>query len=236
MEATSSTEGAPREGVACGEARNGGEAPTDYQDASGDTSNAEGGMVTTNRDRELLRAEVVEVLGVMLPPGAGFPDNVPTVTASSTDAPNPTGTGFQRIQRREDLDVSTHAPEDPPHDPTLGAEGRVERVQGPDLVQRLQKVAIARLCQERDQLHRQLAEARVALPAAVAAERDRLAELEARAAQLGRECERLRRESEGLRRRRERWKVAVVAQATLIALMQTLEPDPRDQQGPESQQ
>ncbi len=100
----------------------------------------------------------------------------------------------------EDLDVSTRAPGDPLHDPTLGVEGRVSRVQCPDLVQRLQQVAIARLCQERDQLRRQLAEVRAAVPVAVAAERDRLEGLEVRAAQLGRECERLRREGEGLRR------------------------------------
>ena len=193
-------------------------------------------MVATNGDRELPRAEVVEVLGVMLPPGAGLPDDVHAVPTSSTDAPDPTGMGFQRIQRREDLDSSTHAPGDPPHDPTLGAEGRVSRGQGPDLVQRLQKVAIARLCQERDQLRRQLAEAGAALPAAVAAKRDRLEGLEAHAAQLGRECERLCQEGEGLRRRRERWEAAVVAQATFIALMQTMEPDPRDEPGPESQQ
>ncbi len=103
------------------------------------------------------------MLGVMLPPGAGLPDGFAAVFTSSTDASDPTGTRRQGIQRREDLDASTRAPGDPPHDPTLGAEGRVSRVQGPDLVQRLQKVAIARLCQERDQLRRQLAEARAAL-------------------------------------------------------------------------
>ncbi len=152
MEATSSTEGAPREDLAYVEALNDGRVPTDYRDTSDDTSDVEGGMVTTNGDRELLRAEMVEVLGVMLPPGVGLPDDVAAVPASSTDAPDPTGTGFQRIQRREDLDASTCATGDPPHDPTLGAEGRGSRVQGPDLVQRLQKVAIARLCQERHQL------------------------------------------------------------------------------------
>ena len=89
------------------EALNDGRVPTDYRDTSDDTSDVEGGMVTTNGDRELLRAEVVEVLGVMLPPGAGLPDNVPAVPASSTDVPDPTGTGFQRIQRREDLDASS---------------------------------------------------------------------------------------------------------------------------------
>ncbi len=122
------------------------------------------------------------------PPGAGLPDGFPT------------GTRRQGIQRRENLDVSTRSPGDPPHDLTLGAEGRVLRVQGPDLIQRLQQVAIVRRCQERDQLRRQLAEARAALPAAVAAERDRLEGLEVRAAQLGCECERLRRDGEGLRR------------------------------------
>ena len=159
MEATSLTEGAPREDLAQVEALDDGRVPMGYRNTSNDTSDVEGGMVATNRDRELLRAEVVEVLGVMLPPGVGFPDGVPAVPASSTDAPNPTRTGFQRVQRREDLDASTRAPGDPPHDPTLGAEGRVARVQGTDLVQRLQKVAIARLCQERDQLRRQLAKA-----------------------------------------------------------------------------
>ncbi len=58
MEATSSTEGAPREGAARVETPNGGEVPTDSQDASGDTSNAEGGMVTTNGNREQMQEEV----------------------------------------------------------------------------------------------------------------------------------------------------------------------------------
>ncbi len=120
---------------------------------------------------------------------------------------------------------------------TIWAEGRVSRVQDPDLVQWLQQVAIERLCQERDQLRRQLAEARAALLVAVAAERDRFEGLEVRAAQLSRECERLTREGERLWRRRERWEAAMVAQATLIALIQTLEPDPRDDpEDPESQQ
>ncbi len=52
MEATSSTEGAPREDLACVEALNDGEVPMDTQDAAGDTSNAEGGMVATNENRE----------------------------------------------------------------------------------------------------------------------------------------------------------------------------------------
>ncbi len=97
-------------------------------------------------------------------------------------------------------------------------------------------MTIARLCQERDQLRRQLAEARAALPATVAADRDRLERLEARAAQLDHECERLCREGEELRKRGERWEAAMVAQATLIALMQTMGPDPQDDLGPESQQ
>ena len=150
MEAMSSTEGAPREDLAHVAALDDGRVPTDYRDTSDDTSDVEGGMVVTNGDRELLRAEVMEVLGVMLPPGVGLPDDIPAVPASSTDAPDPTRTGFQRIQRREDLDASTRTPGDPPHDPTLRAEGRVSRVQGPDLVQRLQKVA--ELKQERDRL------------------------------------------------------------------------------------
>ncbi len=155
MEATSSTEGTPREDLARVVALNGGRVPTDYQDASGDTSDAEGGMVATNRNRERMQEEVEEVLGIMLPLGAGLPDGFPAVFTSSTDASDPTGTRHQGIQRVEDLDVSTRAPGDPLCDPTLGVEGRVSRVQGPDLVQRLQQVAIARLCQERDQLHRQ---------------------------------------------------------------------------------
>ncbi len=162
MEATSSTEGASREGVAREEAPNGGEAPTDYQDASGDTSNAEGGTVATNGNRERTQGEVEEVLGIVLPLGAGLPDGFPAVFTSSTDASDPIGTRHPGIQRVEDLDVSTRAPGDPLHDLTLGVEGRVSQVQGPDLVQRLQQVAIERLCQERDQLRRQLAEAQAA--------------------------------------------------------------------------
>ncbi len=72
---------------------------------------------------------------------------------------------------------------------------------------------------------------------AVAAERARFEGLEVRAVQLSRECERLSREGERLQRRRERWEAAMVAQATLIALIRTLEPDPRDDpEDPESQQ
>ncbi len=70
----------------------------------------------------------------------------------------------------------------------------------------------------------------------MAADRNRLEGLEVCAAQLSRECERLRREGKGMRKRRERWEAAMVAQATLIALMKTMEPDPRDGPGPESQQ
>ena len=81
-----------------------------------------------------------------------------------------------------------------------------------------------------------MAEARAALPATVATDRDRFERLEARAAQLGRECEPLRLEGEELRKQRERWEAAMVAQATLIALMQTMEPDPQDNWGSESQQ
>ena len=237
MEATSSTEGMLREGETHVETPNGGEVPTDSQDASGDTSNAEGGMVATNGNRERMQEEVEEVLGIVLPLRAGLPDGFPAVFTSSADASDPSGTRYPGIQRVEDLDVSTRAPGDPLHDMTPGAEGRVSRVQDPDLVQRLQQVAIERLCQERDQLRRQLAEARAALPVAVAAERDRFEGLEVRAAQLSRECERLTREGERLRRRRERWEAAMVAQATLIALIQTLDPDPRDDpEDPESQQ
>ncbi len=181
MEAMSSTEGAPREDLARVEALNGDRVPTDYQDASGDTSDAEGRMVVTNRNRERMQEEVEEVLGIILPPGAGLPDGFPAVFTSSTDASDPTGTRHQGMQRVEDPDVSTRTPGDPLHDLTLGVEGRVSRVQGPDLVQRLQQVAIAKLCQERDQLRRQLSEARAALPVAVAAERDRLEGLEVRA-------------------------------------------------------
>ncbi len=80
-------------------------------------------------------------------------------------------------------------------------------------------------------------EARAALPIAVAAERGWFEELEVRAVQLSRECERLTRDGKRLRRRRERWEAAMVAQATLIALIQTLEPDPRDDsEDPEPQQ
>ena len=219
------------------EAPNGGEAPTDYQDASGDTSNAEGGTVATNGDRERVQGEVEEVLGSVLPLGAGLPDGFPAIFTSSTDASDPAGTRHPGIHRAEDLDVSTRAPGDPLHDLTLGVEGRVSRVQGPDLIRRLQQVAIERLRQERDQLRRQLDEARAALPIAVAAERGRFEELEVRAVQLSRECERLTQDSERLRRRRERWEAAMVAQATLIALIRTLEPDPRDDsEDPESQQ
>ena len=160
MEATSSTEGAPREGAERVEIPNGGEAPTDYQDASGDTSNAEGGTVATNENRERVQGEVEEVIGIVLPLGAGLPDGIPAVFTSSMDASDPTETRRPGIQRAEDLDVSTRAPGDPLHDLTLGVEGRVSRVQGPDLIQRLQQVAIERLCQERDQLRRQLTEAR----------------------------------------------------------------------------
>ncbi len=162
MEAISSTEGAPREDLAYVEAPNDERVPTSYRDASVDTSDIEGGMVATNGDRERMQVEVVEVLGVMLPSGAGLPDDVPAVPTSSTDAPNPTGTGFQRIQRREGPDSSTRAPGDPPHDPVPGTGGGIPRVQVPGLVQRLQLVTIARLRQERDQLRRQLAEARAA--------------------------------------------------------------------------
>ncbi len=186
----------------------------------------EGGMVATNGNRERIQAEVVEVLGIMLPPGAGLSDDVPAVPTSSTDTPDPTGMGFQRIQRREDSDAPTHAPGDPPHDPVLGTGGGIPRDQGPGLVQRLQLVTIARLCQERDQLRRQLAEAQAALPATVTADRDCFERLEAHAAQLGRECEWLRLEGKELWKRRERWEAAMVAQATLVAFMQTMEPDP----------
>ncbi len=235
MEATSSTEGALREGEACVEAANGGEVPTDYQDASSDTSNAEGGTVATNGNRERVQGEVEEVLGIVLPLEAGLPDGFPAILTSSMDASDPTGMRRLEIQRAEDLDVSTRAPGDPLHDLTLGEEGRVSRVQGPDLIQRVQQVAIERLRQERDLLRRQLDEAQAALPIAVAAERGRFEELEVRAVQLSRECERLTRD--GLHRRRERWEAAMVAQATLIALIWTLEPDPRDDlEGSESQQ
>ncbi len=200
MEATSSTEGALREGVVRVGAPNGGEVTTDPQDASGDTSDAEGGMVATNRNRERIQEEVEEVLGIVLPLRAGIPDGFPAIFTSSTDASDPIGTRHPGIQRVEDLDDSTRALGDPLHDLTRGAEGRVSRVQDPDLVQRLQQVAIERLCQERDQLRRQLAEAQAALPVAVAAERDRFEGLEVRAAQLSRECERLTREGERLRR------------------------------------
>ena len=119
-----------------------------------------------------MQEEVEEVLDIVLPLGAGLPDGFPAVFTSSTDASDPVGTRHPGIQRVEDLDAPTRAPGDPLHDMTLGIEGRVSRVQGPDLVQRLQQVAIERLCQERDQLRRQLAEARAALSAAAAAERD----------------------------------------------------------------
>ncbi len=152
MEATSSTEGALREDLAHVEAPNGERVPTNYRDASVDTSDIEGGMVTTNGNRERMQEKVVEVLGVILPPGAGLPDDFPAVPTPSTDAPDPTGTRFQRIQRREDPDASTRIQRDPPHDPVLGTEGRIPRVQSPGLVQRLQLVTIARLSQERDQL------------------------------------------------------------------------------------
>ncbi len=184
MEATSSTEGAPREDVVREEAPNGGEAPMDYQDASGDTSNAEGGTVATNENRERVQGEVEEVIGIVLPLGAGLSDGVPAIFTSSTNAADPAGTRCPGIQRAEDLDVLTRAPGNPLHDLTLGVEGRVSWVQGPDLIQRLQQVAIERLCQERDQLRRQLTEARAALPVAVAAERERIDGLEVCAAQL----------------------------------------------------
>ncbi len=237
MEATSSTEGAPWEDPAHVEASNGGGVPTNYRDESDKTSDVEDGMVATHLNRERMQEEVAEVLGIMLPPGAGLPDGFPAVFTSSTDASDPTGTRHQGVQRVENLDILNRTPGDTLHDPTLGVEERVSRVQGPDHVQRLQQVAIARLCHERDQLRRQLAEAQATLPVAVAAERDRLEGLEVRAVQLGRECERLRREGEGLWRRWERWEAAMVVQATFIALIRILEPDPRDDpEGPESQQ
>ena len=173
----------------------------------------------------------------MLPLGAGLPDGFPAIFTSSTDASDPIGARHLGIQRVEDLDVPTRAPGDLQHDMTLGIEGRVSRVQGPDLIQRLQQVAIERLCLERDQLRRQLTETQATLSAAAAAERDWFEGLEVRMAQLGHECERLSRESKSLRRRRERWEAAMVAQATLIALIRTLEPEPRDDpEDPKSQQ
>ncbi len=164
----------------------------------------------------------MEVLGIMLPPVVDPPVEFPTAPTSSMDASDPAGMKSQRTQRREDLDASTLAAGDAPYDPTLEMEGRIPQVQGPALVQRLQLVTITRLCQERDPLCRRLAEARAALPATVFAEKDHLERLEACAAQLGRECKLLRQEGEVLRKRRERWEATMVAQATLIALMQTM--------------
>ncbi len=79
MEATPSTEGAPQEDLAWVEALSGKEVPTDSQDASGDTSDAEGGMVATNGDRERMQEGVEKVLGIVLPLRAGLPDGFPAV-------------------------------------------------------------------------------------------------------------------------------------------------------------
>ncbi len=99
MEATSSTEGAPREDPAHVEASNGGGVPTNYRDESDNTSDVEGGMVATNGNRERMQEEVEEVLGVMLPPRGGLPNGFPAVLTASTDASDPIGTRRQGIQR-----------------------------------------------------------------------------------------------------------------------------------------
>ncbi len=130
------------------EAPNGEGVPANYRDASVDTSDVEGGMVATNGNRQRMQGEVVEVLGIILPPGAGPHDDLFAVLTSSMDAYGPTGMRFQRIQRREDLDASTHATRDTTHDLTLGTEGIIPRVQRPGLVQWLQLVTIARLCRK----------------------------------------------------------------------------------------
>ncbi len=86
------TEGAPREDLAHVEASNGERVSTNYRDAPADTSDIKDGMVVTNGNRERMQEEVVEVLGVMLAPGAGVHDDLPVVLTSSTNAPDHTGT------------------------------------------------------------------------------------------------------------------------------------------------
>ncbi len=182
-------------------------------------------MIATNGNRERMREEVVEILGVVLPPGAGVHDDLPAVTTSVTDASNLIGTRFQRTPGREDLDAPTRAQRDPPRDPTLGTEEGVPRVHGPGPVPRLQLETIARLCQERDQLRQKLAEARAALLVMVDADRDHLERLEACVAQLEHECEQLHQEGEVLREQRGRLEAAVEAQAARITIAQFMKSD-----------
>ena len=176
--------------------------PVSRQDVAIDTSYVTGGTVATRRHRGLRPEEVVEIMGVILPPGAGFPDGLPVEPTSQMNTPDPTGTRFQRIPGRGNLGASAHTAGDTTLNPTSGIGGGIPWARDPGLVQRLQLATIAKLRWERDQLRRQLANARAALPATVPADRDRLDRLEVLAAQLRRESERLSREGEELRRRR----------------------------------
>ncbi len=235
MEATSLTGGAPREapvGILVG-----GGVPVSRQDVSVDTSYVTGGTVATRRHRGLRPEEVVEIMGVILPPGAGFPDGLPVEPTSLMNAPNPIGTRLQRIPGQGNLGASTRAAGDATLNLTSGIGGGIPWARDPGLVQRLQLATIAKVRWEREQLRRQLAKARATRPATAPADRDRLDRLEALAAQLRRESERLSREGKELRRRREQWEADMVAQTTFIALTQTMDPslyEPPPE--PESQQ
>ncbi len=153
------------------------------------------------------------------------------------NAPIPSETIFQGIPGWGNPGASTRTTGETTLTSTSRIGGGILWARDPGLVQRLQLATIAKLRWERDQLCRQLAEARAALPANAPAERDRLNRLEALAAQLRRESERLSREGEELRRRREQWEAEMVAQATFLALTQTTDPSLYDAPPePESQQ
>ena len=133
--------------------------PVSRQDVAIDTSYVTGGTVATRRHRGLRPEEVVEIMGVILPPGAGFPDGLPAESMPLMNASNPSETRFQRIPGWGNPGASTRTTGETTLTSTSGIGGGIPWARDPGLIQMLQLATIAKLRWEGDQLRRQLAEA-----------------------------------------------------------------------------
>ncbi len=156
--------------------------PVDPQDASGGASSCpiDSGRSGVAQAMGQARGQILDIVGVMIPPHDGEGNIYATVTgfpgtegegdqvvSHITEKSTPTETPVAARCAQDGADLRPGDVDPTPIEPTPGAEGQIPYVQDPGFVQSVALATFARVQEERDQLARRLDDLLAVLPVAL---------------------------------------------------------------------